>query len=303
MRLGYGPLNVTNTERLLRLQRSVTRLASEVRALRGGAADSGALRLALRRRGLTVKRELHDGCVLPHAADQAEYYALLSHYSFRLFLRDVIKHRDGFGVADLVRYCSPATARRYLRWLCEHKMVRSKGRKFALVAEARSFGPTLEWFVAAVLWREFGIRAGWNLRLSAASGGGDYDVIGFEGGSCTYIEAKSSPPRNIDSGQIRAFFDRLNTLRPQIAIFLNDTQLRMGDKIAVLFRDEVRRRFGSDARTLMPRRLDGEVFAIRDRVFIINSDPDLVGNIGICLARHYRAPALNTGVDRRCTDT
>ncbi len=282
---------VTETERL---QRSVTRLAAQVRALRRSVteADSDGLRLALRRRGLTLKRGLHHGCVLPRPAAHAEYYELLRHYSFRLFLRDVIRHRDGCALDDLLRYCSPATARRYLRWLCEHGLVRRQGRRFALLGDVRSFGPTLEWFVAAVLRREFGLCVGWNLRLAAAWGGGDYDVIGFRDGACTYIETKSSPPRNIDAGQIGAFFDRVETLRPHLAIFLNDTQLRMTDKIAVLFRDELRRRFGARRDALTLERVRGEIFGLQDRLFVVNSEPDLVANLGVCLARHFRAPAL-----------
>ncbi len=294
---------MTDTERLRRLQRRVTRLTAEIRDLRSALAEvkHDGLRQGLRRRGLVLKRELHDGCVLPGAAARAEYYARLRHYSFRLFLRDVIKHRDGFGVADLVRYCSPAVARRYLRWLCAHGLVRARGRRFSLVSDARSFGPTLEWFVAAVLRREFGLHVGWNLRLAGACGGGDYDVVGFQDGVCAYIETKSSPPRNIDAGQIRAFLDRLEMLRPELAVFLNDTQLRMGDKIAVLFRDELRRRFGSRSRALPVKRLNGEVFAVRDRLFIINSEPDLVSNLEFCLARYFRAPGLDrdSGQDAR----
>jgi hypothetical protein len=258
-----------------------------------------ALRQALRRRGLVLKNELHEGCVLPRAAAaQAEFYLLLRHYSFRLFLRDVIKHREAFTLADLVRYCSPATARRYLQWLLRHRIVRRSRRAFRLASEARSFGPTLEWFVATALEREYGIPCAWNVRLDAAPGGGDYDVIGFQEGACVYIETKSSPPRNIECSQVRAFFDRLDTLRPQLAIFANDTQLRMGDKIAVLFAEELRRRLGSGAPAFPLRRLTGELFGIGDRLFIANSDPDLVGNLGVCLAHYFRPSAFQLNGQR-----
>jgi hypothetical protein len=285
----------STTDHLERVQRALDRLTAEVRSLRRTATrdDRDALRRALRRRGLVLKNELHEGGVLPRAVvAQAEFYLLLRHYSFRLFLRDVIKHREAFTLADLVRYCSPATARRYLEWLLQHRIVRRSGRAFRLACEARSFGPTLEWFVAAVLEREYGIPCAWNVRLDAARGGGDYDVIGFQEGACVYIETKSSPPRNIECRQVRAFFDRLDTLRPQLAIFLNDTQLRMGDKIAVLFAEELQRRLGRAARQFPLRRLSGELFVIGDRLLIANSDPDLVGNLGMCLAQYFRPPAF-----------
>ena len=285
----------STADRLERVQRALDRLTAEVRSLRGRAShdDTNALRQALRRRGLLFKNELHEGCVLPRAvAAQAGFYLLLRHYSFRLFLRDVIKHRDAFTLADLVHYCSPATARRYLECLLRHHVVRRNGRAFRLACEARSFGPTLEWFVAAALEREYGIPCAWNVRLDAARGGGDYDVIGFQEGACVYVETKSSPPRNIECRQVRAFFDRLDTLRPALAIFVNDTQLRMSDKIAVLFAEELRRRLGRRARQFPPRRLSGELFVIGDRLFIANSDPDLIGNLGICLAHYFRPRAF-----------
>ncbi len=279
------------SEPMLQLQRSVDRLARDVRALRAQHAQGGqaALRYALRRRGLTWKKALHDGCVVPRSqAAQAEIYQLLRHYSFRLFLRDVIKHRQRFSAAHLIRYCSLATARRYLQWLVEHKLVRRFGGSCQLRIDARSFGPTLEWFVAAVLQREYGIPCAWNVRLDAARGGGDYDVVGFQDGACIYVETKSSPPRNIDAGQVCAFFNRLETLRPHVAVFLNDTQLRMADKIVVLFTDELRRRLGRGAGALPIERLNGELFVVGDHVFIANSDPDLAGNLGICLAHYFR---------------
>jgi hypothetical protein len=285
----------STADRLERVQRGLDRLTAEVRNLRRAASrdNTDALRQALRRRGLVLKDELHGGCVLPRAAAaQAEFYRLLRHYSFRLFLRDVIKHRDAFSLVDLVRYCSPATARRYLEWLLQQHIVRHSGRAFRLASEARSFGPTLEWFVAAALEREYGIPCACNVRLDAARGGGDYDVIGFQEGACVYVETKSSPPRNIECRQVRAFFDRLDTLRPQLAIFVNDTQLRMGDKIAVLFAEELQRRFGRGARQFPLERLTGELFVIGGRLFIANSDPDLVGNLGICLAHYFRPPAF-----------
>jgi len=271
----------------------VDRLAAEVRTLRSrlSAADRDVLRHALRRRGLEVKSELHTGCVLPRAAARAEFYRLLRHYSFRLFLRDLIRHRDGCVLDDLVRYCAAPVARRYLQWLLDHRLVRHGRRGVRLVPDVVSFGPTLEWFVAEALQREFGIPSAWGLRLDGTRGGGDYDVVGFQEGACVYIETKSSPPRNIECRQVRAFCDRVETLQPQVAIFLNDTQLRMQDKIVRLFANELRGRPPGTPRRLRLTRISGELFAVGERLFIANGDPDLVGNIGLCLARHFHPPA------------
>jgi hypothetical protein len=285
---------------LLSTQRSVDRLAGDVRRLRAAVTEqrADALRHALRRRGLTWKKALHDGCLVPRTRRaQEEFYQLLRHYSFRLFLRDVIRRRDDFRLADLVRYCSASAARRYLQWLRMHRLVRGAAAHCRLTAAVTSFGPTLEWFVAAVLEREYGIPSAWNVRLRAARAGGDYDVVGFQEATCVYIETKSSPPRQIEASQVRAFFDRLDALRPQLAVFLNDTQLRMQDKIVLLFTAELRRRLGRHARALSVQHLDGELFVIGDRVFIANSDPDLVANIGTCVAHYFRQQGvrLNEG--------
>jgi hypothetical protein len=293
---------VTSTsERIRQVQRSVECLAAEIEALRArlAQAPTDELRQALRRRGLTWKTAVHNGRIVPTAGGgEEQFYQLLHHYSFRLFLRDVITHGECFALDDLVRYCSVASARRYLRWLEDQRLVRRAGTRFHLVAtDVRSFGPTLEWYVAQVLGREYGIPAAWNVRLDAAPGGGDYDIIGFQDGCCVYVETKSSPPRNIDATQVCAFFNRLDTLRPDVAVFLNDTQLRMGDKIAVLFAAELRRRLGQRARRARVVRLTGELFVVGGRVFIANSDPDLVGNIGACLAHYFRGQ----GVDGRAS--
>jgi hypothetical protein len=285
-----------DSQRLQQVQRSVQRLAVEVRALREriGREPGEELRHALRRRGLRWKKVLHDGLILPEtAAGRTQFYELLQHYSFRLFLRDVIKHRDHFELGDLVRYCSPQSARRYLQCLQHHGLVRRRGSSFRLTHGIASFGPTLEWFVAEVLRRDYGIPSAWNVRLDGAPGGGDYDVIGLQEGRCIYVETKSSPPRNIEVRQIGAFFDRLDTLRPDVALFLNDTQLRMEDKIALLFAAELRRRLGRHRRAWQVERLSGELFVIGDRLFIANSDPDLSGNIGTCLAHYFRGQGLH----------
>ena len=60
----------------------------------------------------------------------------------------------------------------------------------------------------------------------------------------------------------------------------------------VLFAEELRRRLGRGARRFPLQRLSGELFMIGDRLFIANSDPDLVDNLGICLAHYFRPPAF-----------
>jgi len=106
-------------------------------------------------------------------------------------------------------------------------------RRRALPSRARHslLRPTLEWFVAAVLEREFGMATAWNVRLEGTAVGGDYDAIGFAEATLVYVE--TNRPRHATSRRPRCgrFFDRVDTLRPGVAVFLNDTQLRMATRL------------------------------------------------------------------------
>lgn len=274
-------------------------LRQEIRNLRGLLLkEKEELVLgALIRRGFrcTARQEL-SGLILPSSEkSQERFYELLNKYSFRLFLRDVIKHKESFSLADLLRYCSETTAREYLKLLLRERLIEPNGRARYHLRDRRvvSFGDTLEWLVCAILKREFRVPAAWGLRVEDNRGGGDFDVVAMMEGSFVYIETKSSPPKHIEQHEIGAFFDRLDTLRPDLAVFLEDTQLRMKDKIVVMFEHELNRRFGSSWKKKAPlTRLEREVFGVGDRLFIINSDPDLAMNIGFCLGHYLRSRGL-----------
>ena len=251
----------------------------------------------LRRRGIrAMKYAPRQGMMLPEGCPRETedaLYRLMAKYSFRLFLRDVITHIDDLRMEHLTKYCSQNAAQRYLAALLQQKMLREIAPRehvpaaYRLTNErVRNIGGTLEWFVAEALRREFGCSAAWGMRLKASGAGGDYDVIASVEGRLAYIEVKSSPPKHLEFSEIHAFFERVMTLRPELAIFLEDTHLRMNDKLVPLFEEELRQRFGSRAAQDCPVcRLKDELFAIRDAVFLINTKPDLIGNIGVCLAQ------------------
>ena len=224
------------------------------------------VRAALRRRGLRWDGQRDPTPLLvPRArAARERHEALLRHYSYRLVLRDVLKHRHELGPRDLVRYASRAVAGRYLRFLVEAGLVVRVGPGRYRLGDARisSFGGTLEWYVAHVLACEFGCAATWGLRIPHAAHGGDYDVLACVEGEVVYVETKSAPPRQIDQSEVGAFLDRVDTLRPDLALFLVDTQLRMKDKLVPMFAAEVdRRRLGWDA-----RRLEREIWRVGPEV-------------------------------------
>ena len=76
----------------------------------------------------------------------------------------------------------------------------------------RSFGVTLEWYIAEIFKRAFGSEAVWGVKFRRPSVGGDYDVIAKFDSSFLYAEVKSSPPRQIYDREISAFLDRVDDL-------------------------------------------------------------------------------------------
>ncbi|GBD25415.1 hypothetical protein HRbin30_00734 [bacterium HR30] len=243
---------------------------------------------ALRRRGVVCRLGRREGALVPSSEEARErLYKLLGHYSFRLFLRDLIRLRHGATAEQLTHYCSLEVAKQYLGELEELGLIqRREGKAELKRADVRSFGPTLEWYVAEVLHREFGMASLWNLRPSKARGGGDYDVVATAEGLLLYVETKSAAPRNIEAAQMAAFVKRVATLAPDMAVLINDTQLRMLDKLVPAIQRAARQELPQLGRM---RRLRGEIFTARNCLFVTNSEPDLAGNLGTCISHFLRS--------------
>jgi hypothetical protein len=129
-----------------------------------------------------------------------------------------------------------------------------------------------------VFEKEFSCPALWGVRLGGAQAGGDYDCIVSLESQLVYVEVKSSPPKNVEEAEVAAFVKRVEALNPSMAIFLEDTKLRMKDKIVPFFEAMVKGR--------RVERLHNELFGIEEKLFIINSAPDIVGNLGFCIQRY-----------------
>jgi len=215
-------------------------------------------------------------------AFEDELYEMLKKYSFRLFVREVIKNRRSFKSGDLLKYSSLEWVERYLKFILDRGVIEETGvAAYRLKSEAVfSFGDTLEWFAANVFEREFSSPALWGVRLGGGSAGGDYDVISSVEGRLVYVEVKSSPPKNIEEAEVNAFIARTLDLAPDLAIFIEDTRLRMKDKIMPFFEN------------LLPgkrfRRVEEETFSIEDRIFVTNSGPGLVNNLALCIKERLR---------------
>jgi hypothetical protein len=154
----------------------------------------------------------------------------------------------------------------------------------------KSFGETLEWFIAQIFRREFYTDAVWGLKMKMRTIGGDYDLLAKIDGSILYMEIKSSPPKQIYQKEISAFFERVYDMMPEIAIFLVDTELRMKDKIVPMFEDELKVRFSNPP---VVKRMERELFEImneteRPKMFIINTKDSIINNIEKVLIKFFR---------------
>lgn len=278
------------------LKKKVQQLSREVKSIQlvlseGSSPVEGLLRM----RGIRIfRKNPTDRLFFPSDLSsyyQNRFYEKMKRYSFRLVLRDIIKNQDRFGTQDLIHYCSPKVARGYCDLLLEMGiiLVHGRGRYRTHVSPLYSFGPTLEWFIAEMFKKEFASPAVYGVSLKKTRSGGDYDVIASWNQRLVYVEVKSSPPKGVEQGEISTFFSRLEDLLPDMAILFNDTQLRMMDKLVVMFEEELSHRYGGESKRLYPvERLFEELFHIQHRIFIVNSKKDVVGNFGICLRDYLR---------------
>jgi hypothetical protein len=263
------------------LREEVKRLRASLNLLTPG------IDVLLKRRGFMVyKKEPSEDLLIPSKKYLHSYYQMLHKYSFRLFLRDVIKHQGLFTLEQVTRYATPGITKDYLDYLLSIKLVKKRADVYSLTkGPVKSFGETLEWYIAEVFKREFGSEAVWGVKFKRPAVGGDYDVIAKFDGSLLYMEVKSSPPKQIYDSEIAAFLDRVGDLSPEIAIFLMDTELRMKDKIVPMFEAEMERRFPAHPPVA---RMERELFQIQNRIFIINAKESIVRNIEKAVYWYYK---------------
>jgi hypothetical protein len=269
----------------------VTYLRAEVRRLRKALnALSPGIDMLLKRRGFTVyKKEPPDDLLIPAKRYLSGYHRMLHKYSFRLFLRDVIKHQELFSLEDVTRYATATVTGEYIDYLRSVRLIRKKsGHYFLPKGPITSFGATLEWYIAELFRREFRSEAVWGVKFRRPGVGGDYDVITKFNGSLLYIEVKSSPPKQIYDSEITAFLDRVEDLAPAIAVFFMDTELRMKDKLVPMFEKELARRSDGPPKVL---RMERELFQISDRIFIMNAKESILQNFEKIISWHYRKTA------------
>lgn len=264
-------------------------LRNEIKRLRQTLTElTPSLETLLRHRGFRIyKKEPSDDLLIPSKKFLKDYYEILKKYSFRLFLRDVIKHQESFTKEQVTKYATSDVTGSYIDFLLSVKLIETAGaQRFRLKKRPiKSFGETLEWFLCEILKKEFSAEATWGVKFKRPKVGGDYDLIAKIDGSILYMEVKSSPPKQISANEITAFFDRVFDLSPEIAVFFMDTELRMKDKIVPMFEEELGKRLPSPPPVL---RLEKELFQIWNRTFIINARDSITNNTEKVLIWHFR---------------
>jgi len=243
----------------------------------------------LARRGFRPERSAGDA-PFPQpleAAAEEKLAGWLGHYAFRLFLRGAILKPRGFFPAETTRYLTREQSEHYAGALVDLGLAEKNVRgRYRLKWAAKNFGGTLEWYVGRELERRFGFDVATGVKLHTPGVGGDLDVVASAEGKLLYLELKSSPPKNLAVNEIAAFLDRLNTLRPELALFVIDTALRLSDKVLPMFVEELRRR---GCRDVSKQRVSGELWALSPRVYLVNGSRDLMANIGKAVAAGLRA--------------
>ncbi len=284
------------------LKRTVRRLSREIESIKAASLeDPSAVERLLRMRGIKIfRRDPTDQLFFPSDLApfyKTRFYQMMKRYSFRLVIRDIIKNQDRFRTQDLTHYCSQKKAQEYCDLLFEMGAIlkNGKGRYRTRISPLYSFGPTLEWFVAEIFKREFASPAIYGASLKKTPSGGDYDVIVSWNRRLVYVEVKSSPPKGVELSEISNFFSRIEDLQPDVAFLFNDTQLRMKDKLVVMFEEELERRYGKESKVLHPvERLVNELFQVRDRIFIVNSTKDVIENFQTCLQHYLRQASISS---------
>jgi hypothetical protein len=264
-------------------------LRNEVKRLRRALnLLTPSLTMLLKRRGFTVyKKEPRADLLVPDEPFRDGFYRALHKYSFRLFLRDVIKHQERFTLEQVTRYTTTRVIRTYLAYLSDIGLIREGAAGYSLLHRpVTSFGPTLEWYVAEFLRQEFGAEVHWGVKFRRPNVGGDYDVLARLENALLYVEVKSSPPKQVMDSEIAAFLDRVDDLAPEAAIFLMDTELRMKDKVVPMFEQELAKRMDKPSPVV---RIERELFHIQGRIFIVNAKESIGGNIEKVVARYFQA--------------
>jgi len=248
----------------------------------------------LKWRGLRLKSVDGTGkVILPSSQNSHQipaYLRLLAHFSFRLLLQDILKYGPEFTDDSLTHYAAKNRVRFLLDFLEQCKILSREGEgKYRLLPEGiTSFGPTLQWYVAEILQRDFAASCLCNAQIAGLPAGGDYDVLAALGPHLLFIETKASPPKNIHQPSADAFVRRKQAIGADLAIFLVDTHLRMEDKINKMVKWALDKEEGNSVESHQPVRIDRGIFRAVQSIYIMNSKPKIHQNLRTIIRHYFR---------------
>ena len=136
---------------------------------RGVPLPGGEVLAMLARRGFRPTRARLD-VPFPENLEEEAAQRLseqLGHYAFRLFLRGAIQKGEGFAPEEATQYLERAQAKACAESLVGLGLAEPLPRGgYRLVWAAKSFGGTLEWYVARELNRRFGFDVASGVRFT-----------------------------------------------------------------------------------------------------------------------------------------
>jgi len=211
------------------------------------------------------------------------FYRLMKKYPVRLLFYDLLKNKSSCAFKDLIHYSSTNSVIRFLEQMQSLQIIQHWDEsKVQLTQSAYGLksGWLFEWFIASLLYQEFNAVAIFNVGIGGTNIGGDYDVLANWLGRFLYLELKCSPPKGIHYPQIRAYLQRVSTLKPDITIFINDTHLRVKDKIVLMFEEELIKLNGIETLKTAPvERIEEQIFHVHHYIYILNTKRSIQKNL------------------------
>jgi hypothetical protein len=243
----------------------------------------------LKQRGLSVcqcepqERTLH--FQIGKEELQEKFNSSLSSYSFRIFLRDIIAIRREIEPGRFGLFIEKDKVQSFLNLAEELTILEREvdGKYLFPFDNITDFGDTFEYFVSRIL-TDMGYDVTWGVKFDGISSGGDFDILGLAAGKFFYIETKTSPPKHVEMTEINSFIERVFALKPDFGILLNDTHLRMKDKLVPLMEEAMREKTG---RKVIMKRVNREIFSLEGKIFISNTKRDIGINIKTCFKEFF----------------
>jgi hypothetical protein len=150
------------------------------------------------------------------------YYPLFHSSALRRVVSLVANSQKSISLEEISTKCSDLKTERIneiLEKSVTFGLLHSEGVSY-LPSNPIGFGPTFEWYVAAVCQEELASIAYWGVKVEKLTG--DYDVVLVRENQVGYIECKSGRLSNITRKDVESFLERERVLSPQFSIYLVD---------------------------------------------------------------------------------